>query len=121
MPDSYSFSPVITSNLSTTIANGASLSGAVDISGTTLVAYIMPSSWTAADITFEVSADGVNFYNLYDQFDNEVINHVDASRFVAVIPSEFASIRYIKFRSGTSSSAVNQGAERSITLITRAV
>jgi hypothetical protein len=121
MPDASSYSPVIAGNLTATIANAASLSDAIDISGTTLVGYIIPSSWTAADITFTASVDGTNFYNVYDQFGNEIKHTVSTSRYVTLPPSDFASIRFIKLRSGTSSSAITQGAERLIKLVTRAV
>ena len=121
MPDSFAYTPVITSNLSATIANAASLSNATDISGTSLVGYIMPAAWTSADITLQASVDGTNFYDLYDEFGNEITHNVDASRFIALAPSDLVSVRHIKFRSGTSAAATNQGAERVITLVTRAV
>lgn len=121
MPDSSNYQSAITHNLTVTIANAASLSGAADLGGTTLVGYIMPSSWTAADITFQGSVDGTNFFNLYDQFGNEVRHVVSSSRFVALNPADLASIRYLKIRSGTSGSAVSQGADRVVTLVTRAV
>lgn len=121
MPDSSQYPAVISSNLTVTIANGASISGAADLSGTSFVGYVMPSSWTAADITLQGSVDGNNFFNLYDQFGNEVRHVSAASRFIALNPAELACVRHLKLRSGTSSSAVNQGAERIITLVTRAI
>lgn len=121
MPDSTQYPAVLTCDLTATIASSASLSGAVDLSGTTLAGYVMPAAWTAAGITFKASIDGTNFFDLYDQFGNEVKHTVDAGRVVSLTPSDMASIRYIKIRSGTSASVVNQVAERVITLITRAV
>ncbi|MDB2415442.1 hypothetical protein N9W34_06695 [Rickettsiales bacterium] len=121
MPNSKQYPAIVTSDLSATIASSESLSDVIDLSGTTLSGYVMPASWTAADITFSVSADGTNFNDLYDQFGNEVNHTVDASRFIALLPSDFAGIRYLKIRSGTSGTPVNQGAERVITLVARAV
>lgn len=121
MPNANQYPPVITSNNTATIASSASLSDAIDLGGTTLSGYIMPATWTAANITFQASVDGTNFYNLYDQFGNEVTNVVSTSRFVCLTPSDMASIRYIKIRSGSSSTPVAQAAERLITLVTRAV
>ena len=121
MPDSNHYQSVITSNLVNTIATGASLSDALDLSGTSLVGYIMPSSWTTANITFQGSVDGTNFFNLYDQFGNEIKHIVSASQFMALNPADLTCIRYLKIRSGTSGSAVNQGGQRQITLVTRAI
>lgn len=121
MPDSNNFSPVITGNLSAVIANGASLSGAVDLSGTVIVGYIMPSSWTNADITFQASINGTNFFDLYDQLGNEIKHKAGAGNYIAFPPAEFASVRFLKIRSGAAASAVTQGAERQIRLVTRAV
>ena len=121
MTQSTNYPPVLTSNLTATIANAASLSGIIDLSGTALCGYFIPASWTAADVTFAVSVDGTNFSDLYDLFGNEVVHTVAANRFVALLPSEMASIRYLKIRSGTTGTPVNQDAKRIITLVTRVV
>ena len=121
MPNSSQYQSIITSNLVHTIANGASLSDALDLSGTSLVGYIMPASWTTANLTFQGSVDGTNFFNLYDKFGNEITHIVAASQFIAVNPADLTCVRYLKLRSGTSASSVNQGAQRQVTLVTRAV
>ena len=41
-----------------TIGTGASLSQQIDLGAMTLVGIVMPASWTAAGLTFQVSADG---------------------------------------------------------------
>jgi hypothetical protein len=112
-----------------TIASGASLSGAAHIgfalsgggSRGTLVGIQMPSAWTAASLTFQASNDGTTFTNLYDAAGNEVSVTTDASRWIALDPADFAGITHLKVRSGTSGTAVNQGADRVLTLIVRAV
>jgi hypothetical protein len=121
MPSANQYQSLINSDLVTTIANSASLSGAIDLGGTSLAGYIMPASWTAASVTFQASVDGTNFYNLYDQFGNEITHAVAASRFIALTPSDLVGVRYIKLRSGTSASPVAQGAERQITYVTRVI
>lgn len=121
MPNSNQYISAITGDLFVTIANGASLSDSIDLSGTTLCGYIMPASWTTADITFQASIDGTNFFDLYDQYGTEVKHTVSTNRFIALLPSDNTSIRYIKFRSGISSGSVSQGAQRQITLVTRAI
>lgn len=121
MPNSTQFPAILTGNLNATIANASSLSDAIDLNGTTLVGYIIPSAWTAADITIQGSADGTNFHDLYNSSGNEIKHVVDADQFITLSPSGMACLRHIKIRSGTSSTPVNQAAQRVITLVTRSV
>jgi hypothetical protein len=97
---------------SAAIANGASLSDAIDLGGRRLGAIVMPAAWTAAALTFQVSVDGTNYYNLYDQDGVEFSLSADTSRTIVIDPSYFALFRYIKIRSGTAGVPVNQGADR---------
>ena len=99
-----------------TIANGASLSGAVDLGGRKLVGIIMPDTWTAAGLTFQGSIDGTNFFNVYDGSSERTVN-VAASYYSALALSDWVGFRWIKIRSGTAASAVNQAAERVLTLV----
>lgn len=101
-----------------TIANGASLSGEVNLEHGDLFALIMPAAWTAAVLTFSGSYDGTTFYNLYDETGTEISFTVDASRYVLIsAPAKFMGLKRLKVRSGTAGAAVNQAAERAITLL----
>lgn len=101
-----------------TIANGASLSGALNIASRNFFGIIMPSSWTSASLTFQGSFDGTTYYNLYDEGGNEVTFTVAASRYVIIsTPAKFLGLKKLKIRSGTSGSAVNQGGDRTIGVI----
>jgi hypothetical protein len=108
-------------NETATIANGASLSGAVDLgAGAILSGIQMPAAWTAAGLTFQVSADGVTYANKFDAYGSEYSvpsASATASQFISLPPSDFLGVRYIKVRSGTAGSAVAQGAERLLTLV----
>lgn len=104
-----------------TIANGASLSAAVDLKGRTLVGIVMPATWTTANITFQVSLDGTTYNDLYNLLGDELNATAAASRFIALTQFEFLPVRYVKVRSGTSALAVNQGGARTIILATRDV
>lgn len=99
-----------------TIALNASLSGAVHLGSGVLTGIVMPAAWTAAGLTFQVSADGTTYNNLYDEFGGEVAVTVDASRFVRLNPSEWLGVQYVKIRSGTAALAVNQAAARTLLL-----
>lgn len=101
-----------------TIAISTSLSPAVDLRGTKLAAIKMPAAWTAAPITFQASADGTNYFDLHDSAGVEIAWTVAANQYVInAVPTEWAGVRYIKVRSGTSGSPVTQLAAAVITII----
>lgn len=109
-----------------TIANGASLSGAVQLGypvgpsargvREVLVGIKMPGSWTSADLTFQVSTDNSAFYDLQTQT-GEASAKAAANQWVAVDPNLTRGVGYIKVRSGTAGSPVNQGGARVLTLV----
>ena len=99
------------------IGSGTALSQAIDLRGRTPYGVIMPSAWTAAGLTFQVSNDGVNFANLYDT----------TAEFALTVAADYAvgfeggnlftGFKYIKVRSGTSGTPVNQTADRAIEIV----
>lgn len=108
-----------------TIANGASLSGAADLSGVIgggLVAIIPDAAFDTNVLTFQASADNSTFSNLYNSSGAEVTTgSIAASNWYALDPADFAGIPYLKVRSGTSGAAVNQVGATVLTLVFRAV
>ena len=100
------------SRIAATIANGAYLSGAVQFNGRNISVIEMSAGWTLAVLTFQVSYDGTNYYNLYDDNGDEVIVIVEAARRVHISIDALEQHKYIKIRSGTSVTTVAQGAER---------
>jgi hypothetical protein len=105
------------SSVSATIAAGATgLSGAVDLGYSALTGIVMPGTWVAASLTFQASADGTNYFNLYDN-GTEVSLTVAADRFIQIDPAKWRGIRYLKVRSGAAGAAVNQTATRVLTLV----
>jgi len=111
--------PVVSQALETltaTIENGGSLSGAVDLGGRKLVAIDMPSSWTAASLTFQASVDGIIYDDLYDGATERTLV-VAASRYLAQAIGDWVGVRFLRIRSGTAGTPVNQGGARTITLV----
>lgn len=104
--------------LTFTIANGASLSDAQELMGFGLFAIQMPATWTTANLTFQGSYDNSTFQNIYDSAGNELTYIAAASVCITDLP-ELAPFRYIKIRSGTSGTPVNQGGSRSLILIAK--
>lgn len=103
-----------------TIANGASLSGAVYVGEGKLVGITMPAAWTTAGLTFQVSSDGTTFTNAYDAAGAEVTASAAAS--TAISLDSLLGLEgglWIKVRSGTNGSPVNQGAARTLLLQVR--
>lgn len=98
------------------IENGGSLSGTVHLGGRKLVAIVMPSTWTAAALTFQASPDGVNFFNVYDGPTERQLT-VAASYYSELNIADWVGIRWLKIRSGTAGTPVNQAAERTLTLV----
>ena len=104
-----------------TISSGQSLSASIDIKDQPIVAIQMPSTWTAANLTFQGSSDGTNFFTVYNMEGDEFTVTVAASRYVVLSPFEFQWARYIKIRSGTSGAPVNQAGDRTLVIVTRRI
>lgn len=102
------------------ILNTASLSAAIDLGDQRLHRIAMPAGWTAAGLTFQASADGVAFNDLYNDAGEYALSSsvVAAARSIVVDQAIFYGIRYLKVRSGPAAAAVNQGADRTLTLVT---
>lgn len=106
------------------IANGASVSSAIDLGDAQLTAIWMPAAWTAASITFEVSLDGTTWRQLY--FGAGVLTvaaagGAAANLTFALARDPFIGWRYVRIRSGTTAVPVNQLAERELFAVTRVV
>lgn len=109
------------SRLSTTITNGQSLSAVIDTKDQPILAVLMPAAWDTAQITLQGSVDGTNFFDVYNMSGDEFTIQAAASRIIVLSPFEFQWARYIKLRSGTSGSPVNQTSTRTIVIMTRKV
>jgi len=101
-----------------TIASGSSLTAAIDMQGYALLRIDLPGAWTAASLTFQVSVDGTNYVNLYKDGSEYTKSEAAASCGVAINPADAVLLhRYLKIRSGTAASPVNQQAARTLTLV----
>jgi hypothetical protein len=107
--------------LPATIANGQSLSGALNLGGLRLFRIATPTAITGTTLTFQASYDGTTWNNLYDATGTEVSMTVAASRSIVIDPAVFASVNHLKIRSGTSGTPVNQGQDSTLQLVLRAV
>ena len=102
-----------------TIANGQSLSDAVNLGGSRLMNVMLPATWTTASITFQISLDGVTYGDYFDYNGNEHTGVATAGKPINVDPTVFADVQFLKIRSGTSGTPVAQGGDRSIQISSR--
>lgn len=103
------------------IPTGATgLSAAIDIEGYTHAGIIIPSGWQTANITFKagVTATGT-FYDVYDNDGDELTVIAAASRAISfsTAPVSLPAFRFIKLRSGTTGTPVDQTGSPTLTLI----
>lgn len=103
-----------------TIANGTSLSAGVPLGDWTMCGIAMPAAWDAASLTFQVSVDGGTTWLEMQDGASAYSLTVAAGQYIAFEPFKWLGANHIKVRSGTSGVAVNQTADRVLTLITRA-
>lgn len=102
------------------IANAGTLGGAINFGTQRPGRIVMPAAWTAANMSFDVSADGVTYGPLYDQNNSEVnftSANVVAGRQVVLDPVVWNSVQYVKPRSGLNGATVAQGAQRDIVFV----
>lgn len=94
-----------------------SLSNYIDTEGKSIAHIDIPSSWTAANITFKTSADttSANFKDVVLWDGTELTVTVTAGKVFLMNPQySWAFKRYVKVRSGTSATPVNQADARSV-------
>lgn len=96
-----------------TIAAGESLSDALDCTNGALVRLTMPSGWTPANLSFQISPDNIAPYSdLFDYQGHELMMAVTPGITVLFPPDFMAGIPFIKFRSGSRTRPIPQQAQR---------
>ena len=100
--------PDRTETIVATFPVSTAVSGPVYLNGMAIVGYVMPSTWDAADLTFQASLDDTTYNNVYLDDDNEHVVQASASRYIVALPGEMRGVRWLMVRSGTAASPVNQ-------------
>ena len=96
-----------------TIAAGEALSDGIDCSAGRVVRLTMPAGWDRAQLTFQISSDGVFYNDLVglDGYEIAFTNVVPGS--AVVVPEETGrAIGWLKLRSGTRTDPEAQSATR---------
>jgi hypothetical protein len=111
------FQPVINFDLEVVIADGQTTSNAVDVMGTSILAFITDAALDGTAFTFlacnELSGTYLPLYRMTDGSIVTVV--VGTSRYTATNSNDFASVRFLKIVSGTAQS----GAATTIKLVNR--
>jgi hypothetical protein len=83
-------------------------------------AIYMPAAWTAADLSFLGSFDGITYGNL--EYEGTEVKLTPAAGDVQVLDHfKFKAVRYLKLRSGVAAAEIEQAATRIFTLISSPV
>lgn len=93
-----------------TIANGATVSDAMQISEFAALGLVMPAAFTGASVSFQVSHDGTTYQALYDTTNNLVSLTVAVSRSYD-LPAALSAWRFFKVVSASA-----EGADRSLVI-----
>ena len=99
-----------------TIAAGKAVSTPLDLTSAAVTMVIAPAEWTPANITFLVSIDGVNFFDLADAASGvEISRALRPSTALKIDQSYTRYVNHLKVRSGP------QAADHVLTLVTERV
>lgn len=110
--------------INATIATGAALSAGVGLGAKALVGIVMPATWDAAALTFQVSTDGGTTWQEMQSTSAVISFTAAASQFLAVDPALWRGVNMVKVRSGTSGAPVNQttgGTDRIVGLLVKPI
>lgn len=106
------------------IGADTSISGKIFTNNFAIFNIIMPSEWTPADITLEVSNDGTSFQHLYADDGTELKVEVSAGNSFTLEHVKAIMLghwKYLKIRSGVAGAFVNQTGARQLKLIGRKI
>jgi hypothetical protein len=103
-----------TTQIVLTIKAGTALSQAVACPNGAVTRVWMPSSgWDGGQITFQLSYDGVTFYDLFDEKNNEMTwNLTVGAVSYTMLTFPVANNLFMKVRSGVRKAPINQTEDR---------
>jgi hypothetical protein len=115
---------IVANTLTATIPTGATaLSPAIDLAGKTVVNILMSVGWVTAVLTFQGSHDDITYGNIYDATTGAEYSITVAAGVAVGIPpaSPLLGWRFLKVRSGTLTTPVNQTTARALVIGCRPV
>lgn len=104
------------------LPQNASITERINLGGLRLFSIVMPTEWTSASLTFQMSPDGETAWsNIKDSTGGEITAIANAGDCIVLDPSLFAAFQYIRIRSGTIALPITQESARSLRLLLRRV
>jgi hypothetical protein len=103
--------------ITATIPAGQSLSNSIDLSAGVAQFIMIPPTWAPARLTFQLSHDGVTFYDGVDAATREIAMNVLAGTAVHVVEA-FSSLAvgFMKLRSGSRDKPIIQETDQAIVI-----
>lgn len=92
------------------------ITASINLEGRILVGVYMSAAWTPAGLSFQGSSDGATWYDVHTDA-AELTATAAAGIYVAFDPVNLWGITFLKVRSGTSGTSVNQAAARTLILM----
>jgi hypothetical protein len=87
-------------------ASGTASSAEVDLGGTEIVGLQMPATFTGSAMTFQAAtASGGTFQTVADGAGTDVSKTVAGGKYVAIDPTLFRGVRFVKLVSGATEAA----------------
>ena len=114
--------PLNLSNYPVTIAAGASLSPTISIGADAIAGILFPPGWTAGPATFQVTIDGVNYFEFYDLNGNEITvdsRSTAAAAYAGVDSTLWRGVNMFRVRSGTLALPVVQTSAATLIIVGR--
>lgn len=98
---------------------GQSYSAVVSLGGAYVVGLITPDGWTPAVVTVMVSAEGDNYWDLFDGKGGEFVFNITPGTMINVDPNLLMMAAHLRLRSGRRDAEVPQEHTRRFYLVTR--
>jgi len=115
MPPPDTQTPPVTV-IPTAILAGEALSATVDVSGNDAAYVLMPGEWDDAALTFQVSTDGITFWDLCDEHGKEVVVTCKPASAV-IMHTNLKAVGFFRIRSGTSEAPIAQSENRNFKIV----
>lgn len=95
------------SAFTTTIANGATESAAINLRDFTLCGIFLPAAFTGASVTFLAASTLAGTYVEVQDGDGAAISRtVAASKFIPIDPVDFLGVKFLKIKSASAEAAL---------------
>jgi len=116
MAKNHNFIGLVVNTIIATIPSGQTTSTVINLQGATLKTIILPSAFTGTQLFFQISPDGITFYDYYNIDNLKASITCSPNRAYGLFANDLFSIQYLKIISGST-----EAADREIKLITRGI